>query len=138
MEQQPSVKPEESSAQHLEPSEQDNGLLSTQLITPLKRKSYVPNIPSPLLQDITPQPRMTRSSSIRKTPLPKTIINDVDGDVIIDKNFTNITKEMAVTLSAQKKVTEIQNTLKNSPVPTSPAHLNSVKNASEKKPRRYF
>lgn len=41
------------------------------------RKSYLPAVPSPLLQDTTPLPRPTRTCT-QKTPVPKRLIDEVD------------------------------------------------------------
>ena len=108
---------------NLQPDNTHKALLTTPLVTPLKRKSYLPNIPSPLLQDITPQPRPTRSSARRRTPLPKNILSDVDDNIIMETDETNIAQDLAKNLSEQKStpvVTEVARTM------------------SENKPRRYL
>ncbi|KAL4235527.1 hypothetical protein ACF0H5_003924 [Mactra antiquata] len=41
------------------------------------RKSYLPAVPSPLLQDITPLPRPTRECT-KKTPIPKRLVDEIE------------------------------------------------------------
>lgn len=106
---------------NLQPDNIDKALLTTSLVTPLKRKSYLPNIPSPLLKDITPQPRPTRSSACRRTPLTKNILSDVDDNIIMETNVTNIAQDLAKNLSEQK---------------STPVVTEVVRTMSENKPRR--
>ena len=56
---------------------------SNALRTP-SRKSYVPVVPSPLLQDTTPQPRITRSQTnvTKVTPLPKAVETLKKGEIM--------------------------------------------------------
>ncbi|XP_071121145.1 microtubule-associated protein futsch-like isoform X2 [Mytilus edulis] len=106
--------------------------LTTPIMTPLKRKSYLPNVPSPLLQDITPQPRATRSSAYRKTPLPKNILSDVD-NVILEEQLTTIAEDLANNLSEKKTIDFSDDAPESSPA-TKSERVTKVQ--SESKPRR--
>lgn len=106
--------------------------LTTPIMTPLKRKSYLPNVPSPLLQDITPQPRATRSSAYRKTPLPKNILSDVD-NVILEEQLTTIAEDLANNLSEKKTIDFSDDAPESSPATKSER---VIKVQSESKPRR--
>lgn len=55
-------------------------LIQSTTFTPFRtpRRSYVPVVPSPLLNDITPQPKLRHRSSIRKTPMPKRLSHAID------------------------------------------------------------
>ncbi|VDI31313.1 disks large-associated protein 5 [Mytilus galloprovincialis] len=107
--------------------------LTTPIMTPLKRKSYLPNVPSPLLQDITPQPRATRSSAYRKTPLPKNILSDVDDNVILEEQLTTIAEDLANNLSEKKTIDFSDDAPESSPA-TKSERVTKVQ--SESKPRR--
>ncbi|XP_063442110.1 myb-like protein X isoform X2 [Mytilus trossulus] len=107
--------------------------LTTPIMTPLKRKSYLPNVPSPLLQDITPQPRATRSSAYRKTPLPKNLLSDVDDNVILEEQLTTIAEDLANDLSEKKTIDFSDDAPESSPA-TKSERITRVQ--SESKPRR--
>ncbi|XP_052085181.1 uncharacterized protein LOC127722331 [Mytilus californianus] len=117
----------------LTPTVTSDDQLTTPIMTPLKRKSYLPNVPSPLLQDITPQPRATRSSAYRKTPLPKNILSDVDDNVILEEKLTTIAKDLANNLLEKKTIDFTDDALESSPATKSER---VIKVQSESKPRR--
>lgn len=59
------------------------------------RRSYIPAVPSPLLQDTTPLPRPSRSCT-KKTPIPKRLIDEVEGSEISAQENENKRRRSSV------------------------------------------